>query len=1243
MDKTNITSLNVRGINDSKKRRIIFRWLSNGNNKIVFLQETFLKNELNKMEMTGWDGKMYNSLSNSTHSKGVAILLHNSLEYKIKNIHRKDDGRVLIINGEIEGNETTLCSVYAPTQTKQRLEFFKNARNWILRHSDNENNIIMGGDFNCGLNENDRTNVRHSDNTRKDFRKLINDIELTDAWYAKNDIPQYTFEDPVSKSKSRLDYIFISAENFHKVKQIKLKYAPTNDRHLAVCMTINLKQNKRGPGYWKMNAKLLDLPEFDSLVLNVRNDCMNNYKELDHRTRWELFKIKICEASIRFGIARAKRQRIYIKKLQDKIDVLNENESKGILIDKNEKNKLESKIKEYYSEKDDGYMLRSKYKWVNEGEKSTSYFFNLEKTRQSGNTIKRIRDVNGNLKTSDEDILNAGTGFYTDLYKSKNISQEDIINYLNSVDIETKVSESQKLTCDSEITEKEIENVIQNLKNGKSPGCDGLTTEFYKKYWKYIKEMFLAMVKETYEKGEMAYTMRKALLSLLYKKGDETLLKNYRPISLTNYDYKIICFVLANRLQKVLKDIIHPDQTGYIKNRYIGCNARLIQDYFEHCENFQIPGILLFLDFEKAFDSIEWEYMFEVLKKFGFGEGFIKWVRVLYTKPIMSIKNNGWHSCDISLNRGVRQGCPLSALLFVISVEIMAIKIRKNRDISGFKMLELEVKTSMYADDTSLLLSDLKSMENAIDEVNTFSRIAGPRLNVDKTEGILLGPLKDSIMSHKDIAFTNEAIRCLGIYIGHDKNKCEENNWNKKLEKMDVILERWKNRNLTIFGKILIIKSLAASILVHPMSILSTPLDFLQKVEKMFFKFLWNSTERIKRKTLIGSKMEGGVDMLDIISKNKALKSGWMKRIHSKNANSGFVNLLLDKYRMNIEQLIKCNMTDVNEMKNILKLPMFWCEVFCYANECKTLKDLKCLSTYEFLSEPIWLNTRFLHKGKPIFLANWIKSGIFYVKDVFDQNGLFITEQSLKNKLNNTQNWIAEYMKVKRILKKELKDIDTSLSHYINVKTNWTIVHNNSIFSLKTQKSSFYYQILIEKKFIRNYMENKWSKDFNLERSHWNKIYKNIFKIVDKKLGEFKYKLICNILSTRANVSHWNKKISDKCQYCNDKQTVKHMLYECPRVLNLWTLIGSILKVDIKFKHIVIGNIEESEYIQARNLSFSYIAYAIYKFWVMSENSKINFRRDCLITFVKNDLFRRTFFIKNKRFSDLCDSIITSM
>ncbi len=486
------------------------------------------------------------------------------------------------------------------------------------------------------------------------------------------------------------------------------------------------------------------------------------------------------------------------------------------------------------------------------------------------------------------------------------------------------LSDEQKIFCDQPITEKEVNNVIKNLKTEKSPGSDGLTPEFYKTFWPLIKNLLMGVIHETFLHGELPYSMRKALLALLYKKGDITLLKNYRPISLTNYDYKIICFTLTNRLQKVIKTLIHEDQTGYIKDRYIGTNARLIQDYFEDCEKFDIPGILLFLDFEKAFDSVEWNFMISVLERFNFGNNFINWIKILYKKPTLSIKNNGWISKDIQLSRGVRQGCPLSALIFVLTVEIMAIKLRDNQNIKGFQCGDREIKTSMYADDASLLLSNLESMKHAIDTVNDFSKVAGPKLNKDKTEGILLGPLKNTIRDFETIQFTNNAVRVLGIYLGHDKNECENKNWHEKINKMNKVFERWKNRHLTLFGKVLIIKSLAASKLVHTLSILHTPDHILNEIEKVIFSFLWDTTDRIKRKTLIGSKTKGGIKMLDIFCKNKSLKASWATRLANGCINSIFLNSYLNKLGLDCNFVFKTTCTNVSYLSRLLKIPLFW-------------------------------------------------------------------------------------------------------------------------------------------------------------------------------------------------------------------------------------------------------------------------------------------------------------------------------
>ncbi len=1242
MTKITTVSLNVRGLNNDKKCRKIHRWLHNNNAKIVLLQETFCKTKNNSLEHKDWD--IYHNFTNSSHSRGVAIMVHKCLDAKIVSIHRKDDARVILINLEIDGVQLSICNIYAPSDEYIRRDYFNNLKFWIARHTENENELLLGGDFNCAINDDDRKNIRgNRDVSRTALKNLLKSLNLMDAWYIHNSLPHFTFTDPGNGSQSRIDYFFISETKNYKIKNTFLKYVPIPDHHSAVFLVYKINENKKGKGYWKFNAKLLKIPELRPLIIQIANECRRNYPDLNSRTKWELFKIKVQEACIKLGVIWAKKKKECFEILQCEIDILNKNESEGNPIDTVHRDKLIKNLNNLYKEKDDGYLIRSKIKWVEEGEKSTKFFFNLEKSRQSNNVIRQIKDKNNVLQTEDSEILKATSEFYKNLFTSRNIDPVKINKYLDETNFENKLTEKQKQECDNEISEEEFNKVIKNLKNEKSPGCDGLTPEFYKAFWIDIKDIYIEMIKETFVHGELPYTLRKAILALLFKKGDTTLLKNYRPISLTNYDYKILCFVLANRLQNVLKDIILDDQTGYIKGRYIGTNARLLQDYFDHCESKQIPGILLYLDFEKAFDSIEWPFMMGVLKKFNFGNNFMKWVNILYTNPIISIKNNGWMSTDIDLFRGVRQGCPLSALLFVLTVEVMAIRIRNNDNIQGFQCSDKNVKHSMYADDTTLLLSNLESLRNAIETVNNFSQVAGPKLNVEKTEGILLGPLKDTLIEYMGIKFTNNAVRCLGIYMGHDQIGCKRQNWLDKLDKMKIVFERWKNRHLTIFGKILIIKSLAISKFIHTMSIICTPEDVLKEIEKAIFKFLWDSNDRIKRNTLIGPKNLGGIKMLDIYSKDKALKIGWIKRLSTDSLNNKFIQMCLSKHGINVDYLMKCSSNDPKLFMNKLGLPEFWANVFAYFNECKTVKSIEVLNVSEFLSEPIWLNTRFNINKNPIFISNWTKSGILYVKDIFCNNTL-ITENLLLQKLTCHINWIAEYSKIKKIFKPFLTKFNFRNAQFINIKNRWNILVNNKIYNTKVQKSTFYYDILIKKKFQKNYMENTWMELFNIQEINWENVYKyQVWELTDKKLGEFNYKLLCNIVATRSKIVKWNRNINENCTYCNVKQTVKHLLYDCTRVNNIWAIISRILKLDISYKHIILGNRVDNDTIKYRNMLISYIKYSLYKFWLLAENKKIDFKNDCLLKFIKKDLFFRTTYVRDQRFIEMCDKITNEL
>jgi hypothetical protein len=199
---------------------------------------------------------------------------------------------------------------------------------------------------------------------------------------------------------------------------------------------------------------------------------------------------------------------------------------------------------------------------------------------------------------------------------------------------------------------------------------------------------------------------------------------------------------MPQRFKKVLSLIISNDQNGYI-----GLNIRQIQDIIDYSEHFNIEGAILFLDFSKAFDSIEWEFMFS-LERFGFQESILSWIKTLYTniKGCTCISNNGWISEPYTIERGIRQECPLSALIFITAVEILANRIRNEKQVRGFE-IKLNgsnhgIKISQLADDITFFLKSKNEISIALYIIEIFGNLLGLKLNRSKTEGIWLGRLK---------------------------------------------------------------------------------------------------------------------------------------------------------------------------------------------------------------------------------------------------------------------------------------------------------------------------------------------------------------------------------------------------------------------------------------------------------------------------------------------------------------------
>jgi len=251
----------------------------------------------------------------------------------------------------------------------------------------------------------------------------------------------------------------------------------------------------------------------------------------------------------------------------------------------------------------------------------------------------------GNLITDPKLILLEEREFYENLYSDialqPDTDWDHEVNKFTGVGMAT-LSDVEREICEGLITEQECINALKNMKRGKSPGTDGFPMEFYIFFWSRIKHFVISSINEGYHKGKLSIDQRRGIITLIPKKGKiRTLLKNWRPISLLNMDYKILTKCLGSRLQNVLPSIIDTDQTGFLKGRYIGENIRTISDIIQYTSLKKQPGIILLLDFEKAFDTISWPFLFESLRQFKFGPMFIHWVKTCYTDIESTVMNNG--------------------------------------------------------------------------------------------------------------------------------------------------------------------------------------------------------------------------------------------------------------------------------------------------------------------------------------------------------------------------------------------------------------------------------------------------------------------------------------------------------------------------------------------------------------------------------------------------------------------------
>ncbi len=1208
-----IATLNVRGIREKYKRFSISQWFTSLNIDILFLQETFCTDEFKEQFKYEWLSSaqdIIHSCSDSNHSKGVTIVFKKGLNINIEKSITSDDGRRLLINCKINGQNFSLVNIYAPNKVTERIQFFKRTSKWIRQNITEDSALIIAGDFNSVMESRDRTTGR-VESCHGHFKNLLKQNSVIDVYRNKNpDQDGFTWTNPANPShKSRLDYILMSGYLNQYTKECTVKNAPTPD-HSAVVCCLKIIHKERGPGYWKLNTSILNDKEYQHGIKHTIQKTKDEYSNiLTSGHLWDLCKIRIKEYSIKYCVAKAKQKRNLYNQLDSHIneidaEIMISNDNIEFLV--NERAEVKRKMEILMIDKAKGHQIRSRAKWIEDGEKSTAYFARLEKQRQTYNNISKLKTDDDDVVEDDVSILKEATNFYKRLYKSSNPKSQDVEQYVTQTLNMKVLNDEDRDKCEGQIQKKECEMVMKHMKKNKSPGLDGIPLEFYQTFWDIINDILLDVYNESFITGELPYSQRTSVLSLIFKKGDRLLLKNFRPISLATTDYKIMAFVLANRLQKVLDKIISTSQAGYVKKRFIGCNIRLIEDLLDYSDNLNDEASIIFLDFQKAFDTIEWVFIHEALKKFNFGPQFIHWIKTIYTNPGAKIKNNGWLSDTFEISRGIRQGCPVSALLFIIAVEVLALNLKNDNTIQGIKIVsnhgEKEVKVMQYADDTVLLLNDHISINNAILNVIKFSKVSGLVLNVDKSEAISIrrnAPILDNRIKWV------ESAKCLGIYVGHNKDFNMHMNWQKKIDGLRNVLEMWKKRDLSIYGKINVIKMLAVPKLTFSAQNTSVPKHVVSNISRILFEFIWGRTDRIRRNIMIGPKEWGGMAMMDIESHFEAIKASWIK--HYDGMDNDWAILMkhyINSFGMN-NLILHMTFQHIETFPALQKLPPFYRDTISSFNKSK---DPKKPTTHDTLVSNIIWGNRFImikdntkRKNVTLYFKDWIEVGIIRISDLLILNGE-IQQQYVHRKLIRKANFLSEMFKVKTALKPFKNMIGTNMPNDViyTLPLHPNFQNDKEVIDVSQKRSKFYYEMLIKKKCEPpNLMHWTNILDRNYVIPNIEVIMEcKVLNIKENKLAEFNYKFLCGITACGVLLNKWKPEISKSCKFCGQNDTQYHIIYHCPLVTAIWQCVSDKINRNITLPDIAFGIRGDRDL----NNLISQIAYSIHKYWIIHTN-----------------------------------------
>lgn len=361
----------------------------------------------------------------------------------------------------------------------------------------------------------------------------------------------------------------------------------------------------------------------------------------------------------------------------------------------------------------------------------------------------------------------------------------------------------------------------------------------------------------------------RAYISLIPKEGKDLLrCGSYRPIALLNSDLKLFAKILANRLLPHIPNLINKDQAGFVPQREPRDNTIRVLNLVHAARTSRRPLLLLSTDAEKAFDRVYWTFVRATLEHIGLRASMLSWILSLYSSPTAAVKVNETRSGYFNIRNGTRQGCPLSPLIFILTLEPLLCKIRANQHIKGFRKISGAHKVTAFADDLIFFLADpITSLPVLLHSLQEYGALSLFKINMSKSS-MLNNTLGSHIIRQLRLEYqfhwAADTIPYLGVAITPDPINLYQANFAPLLHRLKTDLQHWHSLTLTWFGRSNAIKMTALPRVLYLLQALPIhlPSSFFKRIDALFREFVWSHRQpRIKLQLLYMAKHRGGVGL----------------------------------------------------------------------------------------------------------------------------------------------------------------------------------------------------------------------------------------------------------------------------------------------------------------------------------------------------------------------------------------------